>query len=243
VKIQNDWYIYVTIEKQEHINLANIVDNVLAIDLGCKHIAVTVNTANTRPNFYGSELRNTRGFCFWLRRKLGQKKAFYKIKALKNREFLQVNHELHQISKAIVQEAKRTNAIIVLGKLKGIRQRIKAGRRVRRLINNFPYYRLVQYIKYKAEWIGIKVLEISESYTSQTCFNCHIRNRAARRTQGLFECDNCKIVRTNADYNSAMNILQRGLGILSSLGGFLTYPKPSVIVERNKVITKEPHIL
>ncbi len=167
VKIQNDWYIYVTIEKQEHINLANtvVVDNVLAIDLGCKHIAVTVNTANTRPNFYGSSLRQMRGFHFWLRRKLGQKKAFYKIKALKNREFLQVNYELHQISKAIVQEAKRTNAIIVLGKLKGIRQRIKAGsRRIRRLINNFPYYRLVQYIKYKAEWIGIKVLEISQNH-------------------------------------------------------------------------------
>lgn len=40
-----------------------------------------------------------------------------------------------------------------------------------------------------------------------------------------------------------MNILQRGSGILSSLGGFLTYPilKPSVIAERSKVITKEPH--
>ena len=81
VKIQNDWYIYVTIEKQEHVNLANtIVDNVLAIDLGCKHIAVTVNTANTRPNFYGSSLRQMRGFHFWLRRKLGQKKAFYQDK-------------------------------------------------------------------------------------------------------------------------------------------------------------------
>jgi putative transposase len=250
VKIQkNYWYIYVTIEKkqeqQTNFLIDNtIVDNVLAIDLGCKHIAVTVNTANTRPNFYGSSLRQMRGFHFWLRRKLGQKKAFYKIKALKNREFLQVNYELHQISKAIVEEAKRTNAIIVIGKLKGIRQRIKVGsRRIRRLINNFPYYRLVQYIKYKAEWIGIKVLEISESYTSQTCFNCHIRDKAARKTQGLFECDNCKIVRTNADYNGSMNILQRGLGILSSPGGFLTYPKPSVIVERNKVITKEPHML
>ena len=66
---------------------------------------------------------------------------------------------------------------------------------------------------------------------------------AARKTQGLFECNNCEIVRTNADYNGAMNILQRGLGILSSPWGFLAYPKPSVIVERNKVITKEPHML
>lgn len=42
---------------------------------------------------------------------------------MKNREFLQIKHELHKISKAIVEEAKRTNAVIVVGKLKGIRKR------------------------------------------------------------------------------------------------------------------------
>jgi IS605 OrfB family transposase len=70
----------------------------------------------------------------------------YKIRSLKNREFLQVNHELHQVSKAIVEEAKRTNAVIVVGRLKGIRKKIKGDKRVKRLINNFPYYRLVQYV-------------------------------------------------------------------------------------------------
>jgi len=75
---------------------------------------------------------------------LGIKKAFYKIKVLQHIEFLQVNHEMHKISKAIVEEARRTNAVIVVGKLKGIRSRIRGSRRVRRLINNFPYFRLVK---------------------------------------------------------------------------------------------------
>jgi putative transposase len=244
VNKNKDWYVFITIEKETTALLQEQQQptNVLAIDLGCKNIAVTVNTANTRPNFYGKDLRQIWGFHFWLRRKLGQKKAFYKIKDLKDREFLQVNHELHTISKSIVEEAKRTNAIIVFGKLKGIRQSIKAGRRVRRLINNFPYYRLIQYIKYKAEWIGVKVKEISEAYTSQTCFNCHKRDKMARKTQGLYECSNCNVVKTNADYNGAMNILQRALGILSNVGGFLTYPRLSVIVERGEMITKEPHM-
>jgi len=35
----------------------------------------------------------------------------------------------------------------------------------------------------------------------------------------------------------------RGVGILSTLGGFLTYPEPSVIIDRNKMITKEPQML
>jgi transposase len=76
VKIQNDWYIYVTIEKQEQVN-NTVVDNVFAMDLSCKHIAVTVNRANTKQNFYGSSLIEMLGFHFWLSRKLGQKKAFY----------------------------------------------------------------------------------------------------------------------------------------------------------------------
>jgi len=238
IKIENEWYIFITIEKQdEPIPFAN---NVLAIDLGCKNIAVTVNTTNTKPNFYGAKLRGIRGFYFNLRRKLGKKKAFDKIKSLRNIEFVQVNHELHRISKEIVEEAKRTNAVIILGKLKGIRKNVKGSRRMKRLVNNFPYYRLVQYIKYKAAWIGIKVLEADEANTSNTCFNCHKKDKKARKTQGLFQCNNPKCsVETNADYNGVMNIFQRGLGILSSLGGFLTYPEPSMIKDRNKMIMKE----
>jgi len=236
-----EWYVFLCIEKETEQPQPAL--NVLAIDLGVRNIAVTTNTVNTKPNLYGKELRQIRGFHFNLRRKLGKKKAFYKIRELKNREFLQVNHELHKISKEIVEEARRTNAVIVVGKLKGIRKRIKAGRRVRRLINNFPYHRLVQYIRYKAEWIGIKVIEVSEAYTSQTCHNCHVRDKTARKTQGLFICKNCRLD-TNADYNGSMNIMQRALGILSKAGGTLTIPKPelSVIAGRSKVFTKESHI-
>jgi IS605 OrfB family transposase len=162
---------------------------------------------------------------------------------MKNSEFKQVNHELHKISKEIVEEAKRTNAVIVVGKLKGIRQRIKGNRRVRRLANNFPYYRLVQYIRYKAAWMGIKVMEISEAYTSQTCHNCHVRDKDARKTQGLFQCKNCRLG-TNADYNGSMNIMQRALGILSRVGGILTLPsEPLVMAGRSHVIRGESHML
>jgi transposase len=99
------WYIFITIEKQDEPIIR--ADNVLAVDLGCKNMAVTVNTVNTKPNFYGAALRGIRGFYFNLRRKLGEKKAADKIKSLKNVEFLQVNHELHKISKAIVSSVMR----------------------------------------------------------------------------------------------------------------------------------------
>jgi putative transposase len=187
LKIENEWYIFITIEKQDESIIP--ADNVLAVDLGCKNIAVTVNTVNTKPNFYGAAVRGIRGFYFNLRRKLGEKKAADK-KSLKNIEFLQVNHELHKISKTIVEETKTTNAIIILGKLKGIRKNIKRSRRMRRLINNFPYYRLVQYIKYKAAWRNIRALEISEVDTSNTCFNCRAKDKKARKHK---DCSNVVI--------------------------------------------------
>jgi IS605 OrfB family transposase len=238
IRQRDDWYVFLCIEKESPS--PKQPTSILAIDLGVRHIAVTTNTANTRPNFYGHKLRLIRGFHFWLRRKLGQKKAFHKIKELKDREFLQVNHELHQISKAIVEEANRTNSVIVVGKVKGIRQKLNAGRRIRRLVNNFPYFRLVQYIKYKAEWAGVRVMDISEAHTSQTCHNCFNRSRTARKTQGLYRCTNCGR-EFNADENGSRNILQRALGVLSNVGGLLTCRiEPLVIAERSKVITEEP---
>jgi transposase len=53
---------------------------------------------------------------------------------------------------------------------------------MRRLINNFPYYRLVQYIKYMAPWQSIRTLEISEVDTYNTCFNCRTEDKKARKT-------------------------------------------------------------
>jgi transposase len=39
LKIQNEWYIFITIEKQDGAIIP--ADNVIAVDLGCKNIAVT----------------------------------------------------------------------------------------------------------------------------------------------------------------------------------------------------------
>ncbi|MGA9154192.1 MAG: transposase [Candidatus Nitrosopolaris sp.] len=140
-------------------------------------------------------------------------------------------------------------------------KKLKVSRRVRRLVNNFPYYTLGQYIKYKAAWLGIRVVEISEAYTSQTCCKCGTRSKKSRKSQGLYKCKSNNCNEINADYNAAMNLLQRGVGILSTLGGLrssfkrcfvsakseteLAYPKAEadklpMIVDRNKVIRVEP---
>lgn len=52
-----------------------------------------------------------------------------------------VNHELRKVSKAIVQEAAENNSMIVVGKLKGIRQNDNGkglSRKKKRKLNSFP---------------------------------------------------------------------------------------------------------
>jgi len=221
VRRKGEWFVYITVEAE--IPEKN-PSNVLAVDLGIHNIATTVNSIDKKPKFYGKRLRAIRGHYFHLRRNLPNRKAVRKVG---NHEKRIVNHELHKISKAIVQEAKETNSIIVLGKLKGIRKNGNGkGRRFKRKLNSFPYYKLSKYIEYKARWQGIPVLKVNEAYTSQLCSRC---GQKGLRVRGLFTCPHCGL-NLNADYNGARNILKRALGKLhaeplSSVGAGLTQPE------------------
>ena len=214
----NEWFVYITVEKEvEERN----PKSVLAVDLGIRWIATTVSLNNPKPKFYGKELRRVKGHYFYLRRSLALKKAYRAIKKIGHKERRVVNDILHKVSRAIVNEALEDDAMIVLGNLKGIRRKSKSRAFNRKLNSGFPYYRLSQFIEYKARWLGIKVIKISEKNTSKTCHRC---GREGIRVGGLFKCPECGYS-CNADYNGAMNILKRGLGYMPGLGAALTQPE------------------
>ena len=63
------------------------------------------------------------------------------------------NDILHEISRAIVNEALENDSLIVLGNLKGIIRNRKGRGLNRKLNNGFPYHKLSQFIEYKeAAW-------------------------------------------------------------------------------------------
>ncbi|MCW3132158.1 MAG: IS200/IS605 family accessory protein TnpB-related protein [Candidatus Methanospirare jalkutatii] len=84
-------------------------------------------------------MREVRGKYFWLRRKLGREKKLRVIKKIGHKERRLVNEELHKISKEIVYEAEKHDAIITIGDLKGIRKN-KKGRMANRKIHTMPFY-------------------------------------------------------------------------------------------------------
>ena len=211
IKKNDEWFVYITVEKEVE---ERDPKSVLAVDLGIRWIATTVNTNNTKPRFYGKELRKIKSHYFYLRRSLALKKAYKTIKKIGDKERRVTNDILHKISRAIVNEALENNAMIVLGKLKDIRKNGK-GRRFNRMLNNgFPYYRLSQFIEYKAKWLGIKVIKVNERNTSKTCHRCGMKGL---RVGSLFKCLNCRY-QCNADYNGAANILKRAIGYMPIAG-------------------------
>ncbi len=215
-----EFYLHVTVKKD--IELRKEYSSIIAIDLGAKWVGVSVALHRNKPKFYGKRIREVRGKYFWLRRKLGKEKKLKAIKKIGNKERRIVNDELHKIAKDIVDEAEKHNAMIAIGNLSGVRKNNK-GRKVNRKINSMPFYRLKEYIKYKALERGIAVIEVPEHYTSKQCSRCGSMN-TKRPSQGLFICLDCGY-QINADVNGAKNILKRAVGYMLTAGVVVTQPE------------------
>lgn len=205
---------------------------VLAVDLGERRLATTVlldQAGFKEPRFYGREARGIRRHYAWLRARLGERKLLRVIRKVKDTERRKINTLCHQISHAIVQQAKTSKAVIAIGELKGIRANGK-GKRMNRILSGMPYYKLTQQIEYKAAWEGITVIKLNERGTSKTCHRCGSTDTRSI-VQSLFECHACRLV-YNADLNGAKNIAKRFCEQASQDGAagspLTTLPQPSL---------------
>ena len=109
----------------------------------------------------------------------------------------------HKVSRQIVNFAKENNvSIIRLEKLSGIRQTTRTSRKNEKNLHTWSFYRLAQYIEYKAIWEGIKVEFVNPKYTSQTCPACGERNKANDRK---YQCE-CGY-KKHRDMVGAINII------------------------------------
>ncbi len=125
----------------------------------------------------------------------------------------------------------------MLGDIKHLRRRKQnaQGKKFNRKLAGFQYYKLTQYITYKAALEGIKVIQVSEAKTSQYCRKCY--QKGVRKIQGLFICKNCG--EENADRNAAFNIAHRALGYISKVGVTVNTLKTFPSVDRNAMMRRE----
>jgi len=179
----------------------------LGIDLGLCKLAVSVSLPDRQTQCHGTHIEDTQAKYFHLRRNCSNG---YVRRKWDNKDKNKINNICHQISRKIVDKAKENNLAIVIGNLEGIQNQDK-GRKMNRKLHGFPHWKLRNYIKYKAKWEGIAVIEVDEAYTSQTCSRC---GEIGSRHRGRFKCSNCGL-ETDSDKNGAHNIAIRGTGKLN----------------------------
>ena len=207
-----NWFVNMTVQKEA--KLKRRYATILPIDMGVRKLATTIEDG--KPKFYGKEVRRTRGNYFRLRRSAGEARITRKWK---HKERETVKHQVHAITRRIIEQAKRSNALIAIGNLEGIRRQ-NHGRSFSRRLSSQPFYMFKQQLTYKAAWEGIRVMTVPEAYTSQMCHRCGVRGQ---RVTGRFSCQNCGLV-CDADVNGAWNIMKRAHGLLAHERGVVLTP-------------------
>ena len=193
---------------------------VLGIDLGVNNFVTMVdNTGRTPIIINGRGIKSVNQYYNKRKAKLqselmkrNNKYWSNRLEKLTLKRENKLNNYIHHASKFIVNYCKFNNVnTIVIGKNKEWKQNCK-------LYDNqqfvyIPYEKLIWQIKYKAENIGVNVIETDESYTSGTSFldnelpTKENYNKSRRIKRGLFKSNESKII--NSDVNGAFQIIRK----------------------------------
>jgi IS605 OrfB family transposase len=209
--------VYLTVSFKREVEPVALPNNaVVGVDRGINVLA-TVTDGKRQRFFGGGHLNHVRHRYAKARASLQRKKTQTRsrstakcLQRLSGRERRFQRNTNHVISRRIVEFARDTgNPTIALEDLGGIRH----GRRLRKAqrsdLNRWAFYELEQCIRYKAETLGMEVLEIDPQHTSQGCSRCGYTDRANRHRH-RFLCRACGY-ELHADLNAARNIRLRGI--------------------------------
>ena len=134
-----------------------------------------------------------------------------KINHLYKKKQLQLNHYFHCATKEVVKYCVHNNiSKVVIGDIKGIREKATLGKVTNQKLHSLPYERLYQLLDYKLKKEGIELIKVKESYSSQVSpfapeVSKAYATKTKRKQRGLY-ID--KMTLFNADSVGAFNILR-----------------------------------
>ena len=177
--------------------------NVMGVDLGIKCPAVSY-CSDGSIKFYGNGRKNKymRRHYAYLRKKLQASKKIKAVKRINDKEQRIMRDIDHKLSHDIVETAVAHNVkVIKLEQLQNIRSTTRKSRKNNHSLHTWSFYRLAQFIEYKAKLAGISVEYVNPAYTSQTCPICGHVHHANDRNY-ICECG----FHIHRDILGAMNI-------------------------------------
>ncbi len=135
-----------------------------------------------------------------------------------------LNNDLHKIARKVVEILYETgHRVIYIGKnALESKNGINLGKKINQEFVSIPFRKLIELIKYKAQELGIQVIEVDESYTSKTSPLANIFEVRKRKDKGLCKGEKKgnlfkdKVLSKvfHADLVGALNILRVGAKLL-----------------------------
>ncbi len=202
--------------KQDVPEIEKPNDAVVGVDRGINVLATV--TDGKRQLFFGGGHTNyvrhryakTRAVIQKKKAQTGSRSTRRTLKRLSGRERRFMRNANHVISRRIVEFAKETeNPTIAVEALGGIRKGCKLRKKQRTDLNRWAFYELEQFIRYKAETVGMAVIGVDPKHTSQGCSRCG-HTEKANRHKHRFLCKACGY-ELHADLNASRNIRLRGV--------------------------------
>ena len=202
------WYLHLVCTREV---LSSNAPGLLGVDAGIRRIAST-SGGTVHKGGSVSHLRRRR---FRQRRSLstghktrGRRRLLHR---LGQREHRAVEWKLWNVANRIVREALAEGCgTIVLERLTGIRERIRAAKKHRLIQQGWPFASLQAKIGHVAGKHGIHVEWVDARNTSRTC-RCGHCEKGNRVSQSVFRCAVCGYSH-NADLVAAFNIRNRYAG-------------------------------
>ena len=214
-KRDGDYYLHLGFRKPKPTDLAERRDDtedrtVLGVDLGIVNLAVT-STARFES---GRELRHRHEEFERIRGSLqqtGTESAHRVIQRISGREERYTRDVLHRVANGIVDEAVEHDCeYIAFEDLSHIQNRAPPAKQ----FHEWAHRRLVDYVEYRADALGISVVFVPPAGTSRRCPKCGHTDERNRSDRSTFRCVDCGTT-GNADYIAAKNVglryVRRGL--------------------------------
>lgn len=192
-----------------------------AIDPGLNNLFTLVSNVDKPRIFNGRPLKSINQFYNKRKSNLqsvlevrNKTKHSHKLETLSRIRENKINDYLHKTTRMLVNYLVSNDiTLLVVGRNVGWKQGINLGKRNNQNFVQVPIAYAISMLRYKAEAVGIKVVEVEESYTSKCSFfdqesiEHHDVYLGKRKHRGLFV--DYQDREWNADVNGAMNIARK----------------------------------
>jgi putative transposase len=220
-KPKKQFYLLVSLEIEVADPTPQMHTNVVGVDVGIRHLAVTATTRGNQSFHSGKRIVASANHYARLRKRLQQKgtrSATRRLVVISGRERRLKADANHVVSKCIVRE--HPHSLIGLEELKDIRERTKRKhgkkaskkqRKANAAHAKWAFAQLHSMIAYKALHNSSMAIKVDANDTSKSCPMCGHTSKKNRPNGGLlFVCQNCHYT-LHADLIGARNVTMRTL--------------------------------